>query len=135
VRTPTWAEIEEFCQKDGWEHVRSTSHSFFRKILPDGTVLETHTSFADDKTMSPGRFAAILRRQLQVTADEFWETLRAGRPAIRRGNQEPPIAPAKPSWIVAVLQRDVGLTDSEIAALDDGTAQTLVEEFWSRRKP
>ena len=81
MKTPTWREIEEFCRKDGWELTRSTDHVFFRKILSDGSVLETHRSFADDKSMSPGRFIAILRVQLKVSPDDFWETLRTGRPA------------------------------------------------------
>jgi predicted RNA binding protein YcfA (HicA-like mRNA interferase family) len=96
VKTPTWNEVEEFCRKDGWELVRSTGHSFYRKVLPDGTVLETHTSFSGDKTMSPGRFAAILRTQLKVSPEAFWETLRSGQP-VRRPSESIPVAGRRPS--------------------------------------
>ena len=81
MKTPTWQEIEEFCRRDGWTPVRETNHGFFRKVLPDGTVLETHRSVSDDKMMSPGRFTSILRLQLRVGEDEFWRTIRTGTPA------------------------------------------------------
>ena len=66
MRTPTWGEIERFCRVDGWRETRRTDHVFFERTLADGTVLQTHRSFASDKTMSPGRFKAILRNQLHL---------------------------------------------------------------------
>jgi len=134
VRTPTWREIEEFCQRDDWELIRSTDHVFFRKVLADGTVLETHRSFASDKTMSPGRFLAILRHQLQVSPEEFWETLRTGRPTQRPGTPPVAEAPAIPAWIVRVLLDDLGLLEQQIAGLSRPEAQRLVDEFWSRTR-
>jgi hypothetical protein len=132
MRTPTWREIEEFCREDGWEFVRSTGHAFFRKTLADGAVLETHRSFADDKTMSPGRFLAIRRTQLRVGQDDFWETLRTGRPAPRPGLPLPPTPPTIPAWIARVLLDDLGLPDAEIAKLSAEEARRKVEELWSR---
>jgi len=78
VRTPTWAQIERFCQIGGWREARRTGHVHFEKVLADGTVLRTHRSFASRKTMSPGRFKAILRHQLRVTEEEFWQALDTG---------------------------------------------------------
>ena len=56
MRTPTWGEIERFCRIDGWRETRRTDHVFFERTLVDGTVLQTHRSFASDKAISPGRF-------------------------------------------------------------------------------
>lgn len=75
MRTPTWAQIERFCRIDGWHEVRRSDHVFYEKVLPDGIVLRTHRSFSSRKTMSPGRFKAILRYQLRVTEAQFWEAL------------------------------------------------------------
>jgi len=83
VRTPTWAQIERFCRIDGWREVRRSGHVFYEKVLADGTVLRTHRSLSSRKTMSPGRFKAILRYQLVVTEAEFRQTLATRRPADR----------------------------------------------------
>ena len=75
MRTPTWAQIERFCRIDGWREIRRSDHVFYEKVLPDGIVLRTHRSFSSRKTMSPGRFKAILRYQLRVTEEQFWLAL------------------------------------------------------------
>jgi ribosomal protein S30 len=75
VRTPTWGEIERYCRLDGWHERRRSGHVFFEKVLEDGTVLQTHRSLAKGKTMSPGRFKAILRYQLRVDEARFWAVL------------------------------------------------------------
>jgi len=51
MRTPTWSQVEAFCRKDGWEEIRETDHVFYRRVLENGTVLETHRSFSTKKTM------------------------------------------------------------------------------------
>lgn len=75
MRTPTWAQIERFCQIDGWHEVRRSDLVCYEKVLPDSSVLRTHRSFSSRKTMSPGRVKAILRYQLRVTEDQFWQAL------------------------------------------------------------
>ena len=105
MRTPSWREVEEFLRIDGCELVRTTDHSFYRKVLPDGTVLRTHTSFAGDKSMSAGRFALILRTQLNVSEDGSWEVLRTRRAVARPGEALPEPPPAMPAWVVQALRR------------------------------
>jgi hypothetical protein len=132
VRTPTWQEVEEFCRRDGWELIRSTGHSFYRKVLPDGTVLETHVSFAGRKTMSAGRFALILRTQLRVSEDEFWTVLRTGRRAARPSTSIPEAPASLPSWVANALRHQFDKSDEEIAAMDPADAEAYVLEQWSR---
>ena len=83
MRTPTWAQVERFCRIDGWREVRRTGHVHFEKVLADGTVLRMHRSFASRKTMSPGRFRAVLRHQLRVTEEQFWRVLETRKPVDR----------------------------------------------------
>jgi len=83
VRTPTWAQVERFCRIDGWTEVRRTGHVHFEKVLPDGTVLRTHRSFASRKTMSSGRFRAVLRYQLSISEEQFWQALATRKPVDR----------------------------------------------------
>jgi hypothetical protein len=131
MRTPTWREVEEFCRIDGWRPLRSTNHTFHQKVLPDGTVLETHASFSGDKTMSPGRFALILRTQLKVSQDDFWEALRTGRPVKRPSAPLPAAPPAVTPWVANALKRQFGKTDEEIAAMDPAEAERFVRDRWS----
>jgi hypothetical protein len=132
VRTPTWAQVEEFCRKDRWEEVRATDHVFFRKVLQDGSVLETHRSFSAKKSMSEDRFALILRTQLRVTAAAFWDTLRSGRPAPRPSAPLPASAETLPGWLVQALIHEVGLSAEVIAGLDERQARRLLADFRSQ---
>jgi hypothetical protein len=83
VRTPTWGQVEQFCHIDGWIEVRRSGHVHFEKALADGQLLRTHRSFSSRKTMSPGRFKAILRYQLRVSEAEFWQARDTRRPVDR----------------------------------------------------
>lgn len=83
MRTPTWAQIERFCRIDGWREVRRSGHVFYEKVLPDGSMLRTHRSFSSRKSMSRGRFEAILRYQLRITEEQFWQALDTRRPVDR----------------------------------------------------
>lgn len=131
MRTPTWDEVEAFLRFDRWEGVRETDHAFFRKTLSDGRVLQTHRSFSSQKTMSEGRFSAILRTQLECSADDFWETIRSGRP-VQRPSAPPLPEPQYPVWAVRVLQNQQHMTDEEIRALSLEEAVRLAQELWSR---
>lgn len=83
MRTPTWAQVERFCRIDGWREVRRTGHVHFEKVLPGGRVLRTHRSLSSKKTMSPGRFKALLRHQLDVSEEQFWRALETRTPVDR----------------------------------------------------
>jgi hypothetical protein len=131
VKTPTWRQIERFCGIDGWREVRSSDHAFYEKTLPDGTVLRTHRSFASRKTMGAGRFKAILRNQLRVSEDDFWNALETGEPVTRPSS--PPEADATlPAYVIRVLERELHLSQEEIAALSEEEAKGLVDANWSQ---
>jgi hypothetical protein len=134
LKTPTWGEAEEFCRSSLQPSFRQSGHRFFQKILADGSVLETHTSFSSTKTMSPGRFRGILRDQLRVTEDQFWQVLQTGQPA-----QRPAPAPVAqqtehPAWVVRVLKQELHMTEEEIARLGRDEAAQLVQAYWSRER-
>jgi hypothetical protein len=134
VRTPTWGEIERFCRIDGWQETRRTGHVFFEKTLADGTVLRTHRSFAGGKTMSAGRFKAILRNQLRVSEEDFWRALEAGEP-VARPSKLLEAEPGLPAHLVRVLKIELRLSETEIAELTPAEAERLVHEHWSKAGP
>lgn len=84
MKTPTWKQVERFCQVDGWREVRRSGHIFYERVLDDGTLLRTHRSLSSGKTLSPGRFKAILRHQLRVTEEQFWRALATRQPVDRQ---------------------------------------------------
>jgi hypothetical protein len=136
VKTPAWSEVEAFCRIDGWVEVeqgRSADHRHYRLVLDDGTVLETRVSHSSKKTMSPGRWKAILRDQLQVGEEDFWNALRT-----RKSVERPSAPPAEseieqvPAWAAAVLSSRLHMSPAQIADLGRERAIQLAEEAWSK---
>lgn len=83
--------------------------------------------------MSPGRFGAILRDQLEVSRSEFWECIRTRKPVDRPvETEEPPVE--HPAWVVAVLVGDLHMSPEELEALTAEQARELVEQHWSSQR-
>lgn len=133
MRTPTWDEFREFLKHDNWEEDRATGHDFYEKTLPDGEILRTHASRSGSKTMSPGRFKAILSDQLRLSEAEFWGVLRTKAPAPRPSPAPEPAPRSLPLWLADALEREVGLARERIAGLDEEEARRLLVE--ARSKP
>ena len=131
MRTPDWNQVEAFFRADGWTEVRSSDHVHWEKVLPHET-LRSHRSFASDKTMSPGRFKSILSLQLKVSEEQFWDTVKTGKPATRP-SPDLPIAPKSlPLWLHSALRDELGLTDAEISDLDESEASKMLTEYRSK---
>ena len=136
---PTWGEVEQFYEADGWRPVQGGErtggrqrHIFYEKVLPDGRVLQSHISHAREKTMSAGRFSAILRYELEVSKDEFWDCLRTGQPVDRPVSLDEPEVVEHEAWVLAVLAGELHMPAEEIERLSKDEAQALVLEHWSR---
>ena len=134
MRTPAWDEVREFLKLDGWSLNRSTGHDHYEKVLPEGEILRTHASWAGDKTMSPGRFKAILSDQLRISEAQFWEVIRTGRPAVRPSPSPEPQPASIPLWLARALEREAGLSPDRIAELDEASARAIVDDVRSRRR-
>jgi hypothetical protein len=132
VRTPTWDELREFLKHDDWEEDRATAHDFFEKTLPDGEIVRTHVSRSGSKTMSPGRFKAILSDQLRLSEAEFWEVLRTRTPAPRPSPAPEPAPRSLPLWLAQAVEREVGLTREQIAELGEAEAHQRLDKARSR---
>lgn len=135
MKTPTWAQIEQFLIIDGgWKPTRHTKHDFYEKVLPDGRTLSTHVSHARDKSMRPDTFGQICRIQLDVTVDEFWRTLETERSA--RSHTELPPAPKRPSFAMLMeLRRKLHLSDAELEGMSFDEAKRRLDEFHSQYRP
>jgi hypothetical protein len=81
--------------------------------------------------MSPGRFSSILRHDLEVSKDDFWECIRTGQPVDRPvALDEAPVE--HEAWVVAVLAGDLHMSAAEIEALTPEQAQQIVNDHWSK---
>ena len=134
MKTPTWDEFREFLKHDHWEEDRATGHDFFEKTLPDGEILRTHASRSGSKTVSPGRFKAILSDQLRLSEAEFWEVLRTRTPAPRPSPAPQPAPRSLPLWLAEALEGEVGLAGERIAELDEEGTRRLLVDARSRPK-
>lgn len=130
-REPSWDEVEAFAKADRWHPNRESGHAQWEKLLPSGELLQLPISRGGDKTMSPGRFRQILRDQLKVTREQFWEAIRSGQPVDRPAPVEEPSV-VLPTWVMSVLANDLHLSAAEIEALSPEEAEALVHEHWSR---
>lgn len=66
----TWKELKRYCDSTGWECFKITDHYYYRKILSDGTVLQTKVSMGSGE-ISKDLFYRILKQQLHTTKEEF----------------------------------------------------------------
>lgn len=133
MRTHDWDDVREFLRHDQWtaDIERSTDHDYFEKTLVTGEVLTTKVSRSGKKTMSPGRFKAILSDQLRLNEAEFWNVLRLKEPA-PRPSLEPESEPESlPLRLVQQLERS-GVRPEDIAGLSTEEAIALLAELRSR---
>lgn len=132
ANSPTWGEVRRFLAADGWREIRPgerggrrSRHVFFEKVLPDGRVLRTHVSHSSQKRVSAGRFRAILRHELEVTAADFWEAVRTGKPVERPAQARGPEELQHPAWVVHALLHRLDMSPTEVAQLDPAEAERL----------
>lgn len=133
MRAPTWGDLVAFCKADRWDQERATKHAIYKKVLADGTALQTEVSpgkGADN--IGAGLFHFILRVELKVSEDEFWQAIRSGEPASRPAHPAPPPVSRKPSaGLVFQLRKHLHLTDVEISRLSKDEAVEMLNEHFS----
>jgi hypothetical protein len=139
--SPTWADVERFLVADGWRQIpagqrggKRQRHIFFEKLLADGRILQTHISHDRSKAISPGRFATILREQLQISRAAFWEAIASGDPVERpiEADDEAPVE--HEPWVIAVLAGELHMNPGEIEGLSETEAVDLVHNHWARER-
>lgn len=137
-KSPTFGDIEDFLEADGWRRVRvggrRQRHLRYEKLLANERLLQTQISHARDKSISPGRFAAMLREQLEVSREQFWRVIRTGEPVARPVElDEPETTVEHPAWVIRVLVEELHLSADEIARLSPQEAVDRVHAHWSGR--
>jgi hypothetical protein len=100
LRTPSNDELRRFCLIDDWIDLtgrpghKGSDHDRYAKILPNGERLYTRVSRNAGGVDDHGLFKHILRDQLRVTEEQFWEAVDGGTPPKRPGQEKPTPPPA-----------------------------------------
>jgi hypothetical protein len=133
--TPTRIDHEKFCRIEGWTKVRdargrSTGHHVtYEFALPTGNVLRTRVSHPVDRTdYGPQLWGHILRDQLDVGEDQFWDCVR-NRVLPPRGAPEAPPG-SLPADLVYQLVVKFRVPEADVAALDKEAAVNLLRSLW-----
>jgi len=132
-RAPTRAAHQRFCERDQWTLWKSTrgkrsDHERDELVLNNGAVLYTEISHPPDKTTYGAEmWSFILRTQLQVTEDEFWDCVdngvrpRRGKYTVQAGRQD-----QLPAWLVAQLLK-AGVSEGDVRSLSTTEAQERLD--------
>jgi hypothetical protein len=135
---PTRSDHQAFCETEGWEPVRkargktSGHHAVTYEFqLHDGRILRTRISHPPDgSTYGANIWSHILRDQLEVDEETFWQCVQGGvKP--NRGEPEAP-AEALPADLAHLLVTRLRLSSAEVAVMSREEAIARMQEFWSR---
>lgn len=134
----TFRDLRSFVTNDGWTEEpnvargrsRTGDHRRYFRDLPDGTRLRTKVSHDEQAEIGKDLFHRILRDQLQVGEERFWEVVRGrlSREPEGQGSRVEPI----PGWLVTRLLFTVGLGEAEIARMTADEAQAAWIDYQTR---
>lgn len=101
--------------------------------LPDGRILYTRISHPVDRTVhGPSIFGRILRDQLEVSAEEFWDCVTHQVMPDRGQAQQP--AEAIPIGVIRILTQEARMSEAEVRAMTKAEAIARVGEFYTTGK-
>ncbi|MEV0898574.1 hypothetical protein [Actinoplanes sp. NPDC049802] len=120
----TRVDHHQFCLNEKWETVRdgrgrAVGHRVTYELpLRDGRILRTRISRPVNKDTYGARlWKTILADQLEVTEAEFWACVKDKQPPDRGWEEAEIPAKALPASLVYQLIHEVGLAESEVAAM------------------
>jgi hypothetical protein len=134
---PTRADHERFCVIGGWVKVRNargktgTHHVTYELTLPDGRILRTRISHPPDRTTyGVSMWGHILRDQLDVSEDDFWECLETGVAPTRGDVVEK--REGLPADLVYQLVVRFRIPEQEVKAMTKAEAVARLHKCWAR---
>lgn len=135
-RAATRDDHRHFCKIEGWRLVRSatgkrsTHHETYELELPSGDILRTRISRPPDRTVyGSGLWSHILRDQLQVSAEDFWQCVNDG--IVPPRSQPAETQHSIPTEVLYLLKERVGLQDDQLAELTTEAAIERLQQYWT----
>lgn len=135
MRPITHAAHKKFVETEGWTRqgtgrskARTGDHFRYTLTLANGESLFTRVSHGAGQIDDPNRVGAILREQLQVSEEGFWDCVEHG--VLPPRPQSPQAAPQEKLdyKLVKNLIGRVGLSEKEVAQLSKQEAVRLWQE-------
>lgn len=130
---------ETFCANEGWierkraNGKRGSHHVSYEFALPDGRILYTRISHPVDRTdYGPSIFQHILRDQLQVGAEEFWDCVH--NQVLPNRGQPQQFDEAIPLGVIRILTWEAHIPESEVRTMTKAEAVARVAEFYTTGK-
>ena len=132
----TRTDHETFCTTEGWtERKRATGrrgshHVNYELPLPDGRILYTRVSHPIDRTgYGPSIWSHILRDQLEVTGEEFWDCV--SNHVLPDRGQAQSVAEAIPVGVILTLTQEVHIPEAEVRAMTKAEAIARLTQFYT----
>ena len=129
---------DDFCVFEKWEIVHGSTgkpvqhHRTYELVIPSGDILRTRISKPIDRTTySASMWSAILRDQLKVTNDEFWNCVQNKVLPDRGGSAPAPNPKALPLHLINELVERVGIAPEDAIALTLEDALERINEYWT----
>ena len=134
----TFGDLRQYVMNDRWTEEpnfargsrRIGDHRRYFRDLPDGTRLRTKVSHDEHAEIGEDLFHRILRDQLRVTGERFWEVVR-GRSGPETDVAEPSAEPIA-GWLVTRLLFTVGLSEAEVAQMTAEEAHAAWLDYQTR---
>lgn len=129
---------DDFCAFEGWLLVHGSTgkpvqhHRTYELVIPSGDILRTRISKPVDRTTySASMWAAILRDQLKVTNDEFWDCVQNKVLPDRGGAVSEPNPKALPLHVLNELVDRVGMKPEDAIKLSLEEALERMNKYWT----
>ncbi len=132
MQLPTYKEIRKFVEVEGWVNKDSASkkktgnHFRFTFVTLDGQSLYIFISHGRGQIQDPKLFAHILRSELKVSANQFWDAVDHGNIPIRsRQSGNSSMIEYK---LMSKLLKIAGVSPSKLERI----SQVEAEKLWSQ---
>ena len=134
--TPTRKDHQDFCTTEGWTLVRNARgktghHVTYELGFPDARILRTRVTHPIDRTdCGPRIWSHILKDQLQVTDQEFWDCVHQSVVPSRGAPQPPDDAiPAALIYQLVIVHR---MPEQDVAKMSKSEVMETLTRLWSQ---
>jgi hypothetical protein len=135
-RIPTWRDVMDFCQRNGYERDERSHHTYFTREPVPGFVSQTYVSRgAGNGRVPTPLWPRVWRDQLRLAnEEEFWKGL-DGEEYRYDLPPTPQLAEPMKAYLIRFLRGTLHYTDEQIAGITSEEAQQMLDEYFSRPPP
>ena len=134
MRLPTYKDLKRFVEVEGWDdkdqksNQKKGDHHRYVFTTPTGERLFTRVSHGNDQIGDPDLFARILRDQLCIDEDQFWNAVDRGIRPVRLSQARVRQFDVIDAKLARNLITKVGLKPEDMV----GLTQKMAEEIWQK---